>query len=132
MLIAIVKKLLIARSYSFGALSANVVIWSTPRGSVHLHVHTEYSLLDGKCRILQPIARTKKLGMDSPANIGYGAMCGLIDFYVAAKEADMKPIIRCEVYVDEVDCHSRERAHKTGYSWYTIVCSHRGLRPHCD
>src|SRR4030042_456463 len=66
-----------------------------------LHVHTQYSLLDGMCRIPQLIARTKELGMDSLAITDHGAMYGVVDFYVAAKEAGIKPIIGCEVYVAE-------------------------------
>jgi len=65
----------------------------------HLHVHTEYSLLDGMCRIPQLISRAKELGMDSLAITDHGVMHGVIQFYVAAKEAGIKPIIGCEVYV---------------------------------
>ena len=83
-----------------------------PREFTHLHVHTEYSLLDGMCRIPQLIARTKELGMDSLAITDHGAMYGAIDFYVAAKEAGIKPIIGCEVYVAQTDRHSRGAAHK--------------------
>jgi DNA polymerase-3 subunit alpha len=65
----------------------------------HLHVHTEYSLLDGMCRIPQLIARAKELGMRSLAITDHGAMHGVIEFYLAAKEAGIKPIIGCETYV---------------------------------
>ena len=65
----------------------------------HLHVHTEYSLLDGMCRIPQLVARAKELGMDSLALTDHGVMYGAIQFYRAAKEAGIKPIIGCEVYV---------------------------------
>ena len=65
----------------------------------HLHVHTEYSLLDGMCRIPQLVARAKELGMESLAITDHGVMYGAIEFYVAAKEAGIKPIIGCEVYV---------------------------------
>jgi len=64
-----------------------------PQKFTHLHVHTEYSLLDGMCRIPHLIARTKELGMDSLAITDHGAMYGVIDFYVTAKEAGIKPII---------------------------------------
>ncbi|MBM2825910.1 MAG: polymerase alpha subunit, partial [Dehalococcoidales bacterium] len=65
----------------------------------HLHVHTEYSLLDGMCRIPQLVARAKEMGMTSLAITDHGVMYGAIQFYLAAKEAGLKPIIGCEVYV---------------------------------
>ncbi len=65
----------------------------------HLHVHTEYSLLDGSSKIKELTARVKELGMDSLAITDHGVMYGVIDFYRAAKEAGIKPILGCEVYV---------------------------------
>ena len=65
----------------------------------HLHVHTEYSLLDGSNKIKECIARVKELGMDSIAITDHGVMYGVIDFYRAAKAAGIKPILGCEVYV---------------------------------
>ncbi|MDO5416687.1 MAG: DNA polymerase III subunit alpha [Lachnospiraceae bacterium] len=65
----------------------------------HLHVHTEYSLLDGSSKIKELAARAKELGMDSMAITDHGVMYGVIDFYRAAREAGVKPIIGCEVYV---------------------------------
>ncbi len=65
----------------------------------HLHVHTEYSLLDGSNKIKEYVARVKALGMDSAAITDHGVMYGVIDFYRAAKEAGIKPILGCEVYV---------------------------------
>ncbi len=65
----------------------------------HLHVHTEYSLLDGSCKIREIAGRAKELGMDSLAITDHGVMYGVIDFYRAAKAAGVKPIIGCEVYV---------------------------------
>ncbi len=65
----------------------------------HLHVHTEYSLLDGSGKIGELIARAKELNMDSLAITDHGVMYGAIDFYKAAKEIGIKPIIGCEVYV---------------------------------
>ena len=65
----------------------------------HLHVHTEYSLLDGSNKIKELVARTKELGMDSVAITDHGVMYGVIDFYRAAQAAGIKPIIGCEVYV---------------------------------
>ncbi len=66
---------------------------------VHLHVHTEYSLLDGACRIGSMMERVKELGQDAIAITDHGVMYGCIDFYKAAKAAGIKPIIGCEVYV---------------------------------
>ena len=65
----------------------------------HLHVHTEYSLLDGSNKIKEYVKRVKELGMDSAAITVHGVMYGVIDFYRAAKEAGIKPILGCEVYV---------------------------------
>ena len=66
---------------------------------VHLHVHTEYSLLDGACRIGDMMDRVKELGQTAIAITDHGVMYGCIDFYKAAKAAGIKPIIGCEVYV---------------------------------
>lgn len=83
----------------------------------HLHVHTEYSLLDGACRINELIARTKELGMDSIAITDHGAMYGVIDFYKAAKKEGIHPVIGCEVYVsprkhtDRVAEYDRQSRH---------------------
>ena len=94
----------------------------------HLHVHTEYSLLDGACRIKPLVARAKELGMHSLAMTDHGAMYGAVDFYKACKEVGIKPIIGCEVYVakrtrfDKVHGLDNERYHlillcenQTGY-----------------
>ncbi len=66
---------------------------------VHLHLHTEYSLLDGACRISGLMDRVKELGQTAVAITDHGVMYGCIDFYKAAKAAGVKPIIGCEVYV---------------------------------
>ena len=65
----------------------------------HLHVHTEYSLLDGSNKISEYVARVKELGMDSAAITDHGVMYGVIDFYRAAKAAGINPVLGCEVYV---------------------------------
>ena len=65
----------------------------------HLHVHTEYSLLDGSNKVKEYVARVKELGMDSAAITDHGVMFGVIDFYRAAKAEGIKPILGCEVYV---------------------------------
>lgn len=75
---------------------------------VHLHVHTEYSLLDGSNKIKEYVARVKELGMNSAAITDHGVMYGVIDFYRAAKEAGIKPILGCEVYVAPKSRFDRE------------------------
>ncbi|MCI8585034.1 MAG: DNA polymerase III subunit alpha [Lachnospiraceae bacterium] len=66
---------------------------------VHLHVHTEYSLLDGSNKIKEYVSRVKELGMDSAAITDHGVMYGVIDFYKEAKAQGIRPILGCEVYV---------------------------------
>ena len=66
---------------------------------VHLHLHSEYSLLDGACRIEDIPARVKECGQDAVALTDHGCMYGVIAFYRACKKAGVKPIIGCEVYV---------------------------------
>ena len=86
----------------------------------HLHLHTEYSLLDGACRIPKLVQRVKELGMDMCAITDHGVMYGAIDFYTAMKDAGVKPIIGCEVYV------CRNRLDKTAagrdYSHLILLC----------
>ncbi|MBQ8730068.1 MAG: PHP domain-containing protein, partial [Lachnospiraceae bacterium] len=65
----------------------------------HLHVHTEYSLLDGSSKIKEIVSRAKELGMDSLAITDHGVMFGVIDFYRAAREVGINPILGCEIYV---------------------------------
>ena len=77
----------------------------------HLHVHTEFSLLDGSNKIKEYVRYVKELGMDSAAITDHGVMYGAVDFYKAAKEAGINPIIGCEVYVAP---HSRFDRELTG------------------
>lgn len=79
----------------------------------HLHVHTEYSLLDGACRINKIAEAAKRKGFDSLAITDHGVMYGVIDFYRACKKAGIKPVIGCEVYVAP-----RSRFEKTSYERY--------------
>ena len=65
----------------------------------HLHVHTEYSLLDGSNKIKEYVKRVKELGMDSAAITDHGVMYGVIDFYKACRAEGIRPILGCEVYV---------------------------------
>ena len=69
------------------------------RDFVHLHVHTEYSLLDGANRIKDLVARVKELGMKAIAITDHGVMYGAIEFYKECKKQGIKPIIGCEMYV---------------------------------
>ena len=83
----------------------------------HLHVHTEFSFLDGACRIDPLIDRAKELGMEAIAITDHGGMYGVIDFYKKAKSAGIKPIIGCEVYTagrDMLDA-TFERGNRTGH-----------------
>ncbi len=66
---------------------------------VHLHNHSEYSLLDGACRIKDMVARAVELGMPAIAITDHGVLYGVIDFYREARKQGIKPIIGCEVYV---------------------------------
>ena len=86
----------------------------------HLHLHTEYSLLDGACRIPKLVERIKELGMTSCAITDHGVMYGCIDFYSAMKDAGIKPIIGCEVYVcrDRLDKSAANRE----YSHLILLC----------
>ena len=81
----------------------------------HLHVHTEYSLLDGMCRIKPLVARAKELGMTSIAITDHGALHGAVQFYQAAKDAGIKPIIGCETYVATGSCGGRTPADKSSH-----------------
>ena len=81
----------------------------------HLHVHTEYSLLDGMCRIPQLIQEAKDLGMDSLAITDHGSVYGIIQFYTKAKAAGIKPILGCELYVAPGERTSRTPADKNSY-----------------
>ena len=86
----------------------------------HLHLHTEYSLLDGACRIPKLVERIKALGMTACAITDHGVMYGCIDFYSAMKDAGIKPIIGCEVYVcrDRLDKSAANRE----YSHLILLC----------
>ena len=78
----------------------------------HLHVHTEYSLLDGSNKIKECVARVKELGMNSVAITDHGVMYGVIDFYRAAKAAGIKPVLGCEVYVAPGSRFDKEASEK--------------------
>jgi DNA polymerase-3 subunit alpha len=94
----------------------------------HLHVHTEYSLLDGMCRIPQLISRVKELGMDSLAITDHGVMYGAIEFYLAAREAGIKPIIGAEVYLAQNSRFSREAGDKNNYHLVLLAKDQTGYQ----
>ena len=87
----------------------------------HLHVHTEYSLLDGSCKIKELAARAKELGMDSMAITDHGVMYGVIDFYRAAREVGIKPIIGCEVYVAPGSRFERENTNSEDRYYHLVL-----------
>ena len=87
----------------------------------HLHVHTEYSLLDGSNKIKECVARVKELGMDSVAITDHGVMYGVIDFYRAAKAAGVKPILGCEVYVAPGSRFDKEAVGNGDDRYYHLV-----------
>ena len=87
----------------------------------HLHVHTEYSLLDGSNKIKECVARVKELGMNSIAITDHGVMFGVIDFYRAAKAAGVKPILGCEVYVAPGSRFDKEATGSGDDRYYHLV-----------
>ena len=87
----------------------------------HLHVHTEYSLLDGSCKIHELVARAKELGMDSMAITDHGVMYGVIDFYKAAREVGIKPILGCEVYVAPGSRFDRENTNGEDRYYHLVL-----------
>lgn len=100
----------------------------------HLHLHTEYSLLDGACRIKNLPALIKELGMDACAITDHGVLYGVVDFYTACQDAGVHPVIGCEMYlcpnIDEKVYANREYSHlillcenNTGYQNLMYLCS---------
>lgn len=87
----------------------------------HLHVHTEYSLLDGSNKINEYVARVKELGMNSAAITDHGVMFGCIDFYKAAKAAGIKPIMGCEVYVAPGSRFDKEAGHSDDKYYHLVL-----------
>ena len=91
----------------------------------HLHVHTEYSLLDGACRIDGLMDRVKELGQTAVAITDHGVMYGCIDFYKAAKAAGIKPIIGCEVYVTRRSISDRVHGIDKDPNHLVLLCENR-------
>ena len=96
----------------------------------HLHVHTEYSLLDGSNKIKEYVARVKELGMDSAAITDHGVMYGVIDFYRAAKEAGINPILGCEVYVAPGSRFDREVGSGDDRYYHLVLLAENDLGYH--
>ncbi len=93
---------------------------------VHLHVHTEFSLLDGACRIGRMMDRVKELGQTAIAITDHGVMYGCIDFYRAAKDAGIKPIIGCEVYVAPRNIEDRVHGIDNDPYHLVLLCKDNG------
>ena len=99
---------------------------------VHLHVHSEYSLLDGACRVDALPARAKALGQTALAVTDHGVMYGAVAFYKACKKAGIKPIIGCEVYVAPRKCTDKEHGPDGNYSHLILLCKNEtGYRNLC-
>ena len=99
---------------------------------VHLHVHTEYSLLDGACRIDKIAQRAKELGQTALAVTDHGVMYGVVAFYKACKEAGIKPIRGCEVYVAPRAMTDKAHGTDNDYSHLILLCrNEQGYRNLC-
>ena len=93
----------------------------------HLHVHTEYSLLDGSGKINEMIARTKELGMDSLAITDHGSMFGVIDFYRACKKEEINPILGCEIYVAPKSRFERGPGSSEGRYYHLVLLAENNI-----
>ena len=91
---------------------------------VHLHLHTEFSLLDGACRIKKLVERVKEMGQEAVAITDHGCMYGAIDFYRACKAAGIKPVIGCEVYVAPRGRTRFQKVHEfdSHYNHLVLLC----------
>lgn len=89
---------------------------------VHLHMHSEFSLLDGACRVTDVVKKAKDLGMNALAITDHGVMYGAVAFYKACKDAGIKPIIGCEVYVAPRNRTDKEHGIDNAYSHLILLC----------
>ena len=89
---------------------------------VHLHLHTEYSLLDGCCRLSELFDAVKQNGQKAVAITDHGVLYGAVEFYKAAKKAGVKPIIGCEVYVAPRSRFDKDKALDSNYSHLVLLC----------
>ena len=94
----------------------------------HLHVHTEYSLLDGVSRIPKLVARAKELGMESLAITDHGSLYGVVEFYTHCKEAGIKPIIGCEVYVAHTSRHEKSPSERSPHHLTVLARNNQGYK----
>ena len=94
---------------------------------VHLHVHTEYSLLDGAIRAEQMLEKSRRLGMEAVAVTDHGNMFGAVQFYDLATKADIKPIIGCEVYVAPGDRRDRSPSPGGGPTAFHLILLSEGF-----
>ncbi|OGO31368.1 MAG: DNA polymerase III subunit alpha [Chloroflexi bacterium RBG_16_56_11] len=94
----------------------------------HLHVHTEYSLLDGMCRITSLVNKAKEFGMDSLAITDHGVMYGVIEFYQKTREAGIKPIIGCEIYIAPAGRLNRNAGDKNNYHLILLAKDRNGYQ----
>ena len=94
----------------------------------HLHTHTEYSMLDGISRIPELVARTGELGMDAAAITDHGAFHGVVDFYSACRDAGIKPIIGCEVYVARQSRQVKDESEKSPAHLVLLAKNNTGYR----
>jgi len=97
------------------------MVTSPPQDFVHLHVHTEYSLLDGACRVKDLVEACRRAGMSAVAVTDHGNLFGAIEFYTAAKAAGVKPIIGCEVYMAPGDRRDREARGLAEASYHLLL-----------
>ena len=94
----------------------------------HLHVHTEYSMLDGLSRVDGLVERAKQLGMSALGLTDHGGMYGAVEFYAACEKAGVKPIIGCELYVAAGSRHDRNAGDKNPYHLTALAQSNEGYR----
>lgn len=94
-------------------------------GFVHLHLHTEYSLLDGECRISAIPGALKSVGQDAAAITDHGVMYGAVDFYKACKKEGIKPIIGCEIYVAPRSMEQKEHLLDSDYSHLVLLAKNK-------
>ncbi|MBM3924887.1 MAG: DNA polymerase III subunit alpha [SAR202 cluster bacterium] len=94
----------------------------------HLHVHSEYSLLDGISRIHEMVHRAKELGMGSLAITDHGSLYGVVDFYQSAMEAGVKPILGCEIYEAKESRHIKDPSEKSPYHLTVLAMDNRGYK----
>ena len=87
----------------------------------HLHLHTEYSLLDGAAKIEKVLDRAKELGQTAVAITDHGSMCGVIDFYRYAKSIGIKPVIGCEVYTAARTLYDKSPEYDSGYGHLVLL-----------